>query len=149
MSVRVLALDLERTLISDAMNREPRPGLSSFLTWCAEHFQRIVLFTSVNRSTAQAVMTELHQHGEIPTAFLNKLEYLDWEGKYKDLTFIPNAEVKDILFIDDDPGWIAPGQESQHIAIAEYDPYLVKGKDKELERVRQILARIKGKEKTS
>jgi len=31
--VRVLALDLERTLISDAMSAEPRPGLFAFLAF--------------------------------------------------------------------------------------------------------------------
>jgi hypothetical protein len=36
----ILALDLERTLISDAMNCAPRPGLLSFLEFCAPRFAR-------------------------------------------------------------------------------------------------------------
>jgi hypothetical protein len=43
----VLALDLEGTLISNAMSQIPRPGLANFLTRCAEIFPRIVMFTTV------------------------------------------------------------------------------------------------------
>ena len=52
MNIKVLALDLERTLISDAMNREPRPGLFSFLQFCVQHFERVILFTSVSKRIA-------------------------------------------------------------------------------------------------
>jgi hypothetical protein len=33
MSVKVLALDLERTLIDNALSGLPRPGLRDFLSW--------------------------------------------------------------------------------------------------------------------
>jgi hypothetical protein len=51
--VKVLALDLERTLISDAMSAEPRPGLGDFLAFCHERFQRVVLFTCVEQQEAR------------------------------------------------------------------------------------------------
>ncbi|MGD9830135.1 MAG: hypothetical protein AB7E70_06365 [Hyphomicrobiaceae bacterium] len=44
---RVLALDLEGTLISNAMSCIPRPGLFAFLEGCREMFARVVLFAAV------------------------------------------------------------------------------------------------------
>ena len=139
MPIRVLALDLERTLISDALHREPRPGLRDFLLFCCERFERVVLFTSVNKKNALAALQECAESGHVPQEFLNKVEYIDWDGKYKDLGFVPTVHVKEILFIDDDGGWVQPGQEAQWIGIAEYDPYLVQGEDQEFDRLRRLL----------
>ncbi len=58
MTIKVIALDLERTLISDALNREPRPGLFEFLDFCVQHFERVVLFTSVNKRITYEVISE-------------------------------------------------------------------------------------------
>lgn len=152
MALKVLALDLERTLISDAMNREPRPGLFAFLQWCMENFERVALFTSVSRPTVESVLAELWQSHQIPTAFLDRWEYIIWQGKYKDLPFVPGATLEEVILVevilvDDDLGWAASGQEEQALAIAEYDPYLVHGDDTELERIRQVLQeRVGGRE---
>src|SRR5258708_4578131 len=140
MPIRVLALELERTLISDALHREARPGLREFLLFCCQHFERIVLFTSVNKKNALAALEQCAEQGEVPQEFLDKLEYLEWEGKYKDLNFIPNAVMSEVLLVDDDGGWVRPEQQEQWIEIAEYDPYLVTGEDQEFARVRQLLA---------
>lgn len=139
MNIKVLALDLERTLISDAMNREPRPGLYSFLQFCLQHFERVVLFTSVNKRLTYEVLDELLQQGDIPKQFIQEVEYIEWEGEHKDLRYVPDAQYSEILLIDDDEGWLKPEQKGQWIAIAEYDPYLVQGEDRELERIRNIL----------
>jgi hypothetical protein len=139
MNIKVLALDLERTLISDAMNREPRPGLFSFLQFCVQHFERVVLFTSVSKRIAYEVLDDLWQQGHIPKEFIDKVEYIEWEGEHKDLRYVPNTQYSEILLIDDDEGWIKPEQKTQWIAIGEYDPYLVQGEDRELARVRSIL----------
>ena len=40
--VEVLALDLEGTLVSNAMSQIARPGLRDFLEFCGEAFPRIV-----------------------------------------------------------------------------------------------------------
>ncbi len=137
--IRVLALDLERTLISDAMNREPRPGLYDFLRFCTQRFERVVLFTSVNRAQAFAALNELREQGHVPAEFIDKVEYIVWDSKYKDLRNIAGASVEEVLFVDDDAGWVLPGQEAQYIPIAEYDPYLVRGTDEELKRLRLLL----------
>ena len=139
MNIKVLALDLERTLISDAMNREPRPGLFSFLQFCTQHFERVVLFTSVSQRIAYEVLDDLSQQGYIPKEFIDKVEYIEWEGEHKDLRYVSKARSSEILLIDDDEGWIKPEQKSQWIAIGEYDPYLVEGEDRELVRVQGIL----------
>jgi hypothetical protein len=139
MSIRVVALDLERTLISDAYNREPRPGLYAFLCFCVENFERVALFTAVNKAMAYEVLHELSRQGSVPQAFLDAVEYIVWDGSYKDLNFVPRARFDEVVLIDDDEGWIKPEQKSQWIGISEYDPYLVRGDDQELARVRQLL----------
>lgn len=139
MPIRVLALDLERTLISDALHREPRPGLYNFLLFCCQRFERLLLFTSVNKKNAFVALQECVDHGDAPQVFLEKVEYVEWEGKYKDLRFVPNAVPSEVLIVDDDEGWIVPEQKAQWIGIAEYDPYLVRGEDREFARVRRIL----------
>ena len=139
MKIRVLALDLERTLISDALHREPRPELHDFLLYCTQHFERIALFTSVSRRHAIAALQELAGQGVVPQPFLDKLEYVEWEGWYKDLAYIPDASPEEVILIDDDEGWVRPDQRGQWISIAEYDPYLVKGEDREFARIQQLL----------
>ena len=37
---RVLAMDLEGTLVSNAVSQLPRPGLYDFLEWAAATFER-------------------------------------------------------------------------------------------------------------
>jgi hypothetical protein len=37
----VIALDLEGTLISNAVSQFPRPGLYSFLEYCSKNFCRV------------------------------------------------------------------------------------------------------------
>jgi hypothetical protein len=43
-----IALDLEGTLISNAVSQFPRPGLFTFLEYCHKSFDRLVIFTAVN-----------------------------------------------------------------------------------------------------
>jgi predicted HAD superfamily phosphohydrolase YqeG len=54
-----IALDLEGTLISNAVSQFPRPGLFAFLEYCYQNFVRLVIFTAVNevrfRSIAKTV----------------------------------------------------------------------------------------------
>ena len=87
MSIKVLALDLERTLVSDAMSSDPRPGLFDFLAFCHEQFERVALFTSVETSDAREVMEELARSDQVPAGFLARLEYVEWSGEHKDLRF--------------------------------------------------------------
>ncbi|HZT44148.1 MAG TPA: hypothetical protein VFA07_18430 [Chthonomonadaceae bacterium] len=53
--------------------------------------------------------------------------------------YITDARPEEVILIDDDEGWVRPDQRGQWIAIAEYDPYQVKGEDREFDRVRHLL----------
>lgn len=135
MPVRVLALDLERTLVSNANRADPRPGLASFLAFCHERFPRVVLFTTVEEPDARAVIEELTDRGYVSAELAERLEYVSWCGEYKDLAFVPGVSPGEVLLVDDDAGWIRSDQKSQWIAIAPWDG----GPDSELLRVQRVL----------
>lgn len=135
MSIRVLALDLERTLIDDALHARPRPGLRGFLEFCHERFERVALFTTVEVTDARDALDGLARAGHLPLRFLDRLEYVAWCGQYKDLSFIPSAAPGEVLLVDDDAGWVRPDQRDQWIPIAAWDG----GADSELLRVRSVL----------
>ena len=87
----VIALDLEGTLISNAVSQISRPGLYSFLDYCYNNFDRIVIFTAVKELKFREIGKTLLEHNKVPNWFPD-LEYIDWKGQYKDLNFIPNTE---------------------------------------------------------
>ena len=91
MSVKVLALDLERTLIDNALSGLPRPGLRDFLSFCHGRFGRVALFTTVEEADAREVMEGLADSGHVPSGLLSRLEYVEWCGEYKDLAFVAVA----------------------------------------------------------
>jgi len=121
LTVRVLALDLEGTLISDAISAEPRPGLFGFLEFCQSRFDRVVLFTCVEEPDAREILNQLSCGGHVPTEFLGRLEYIRWDGEYKDLKFIPNSVPEEVLLVDDDPGWVRSDQRDRWVAITAWD----------------------------
>ncbi|MGL6075903.1 MAG: NIF family HAD-type phosphatase [Fimbriiglobus sp.] len=132
---KVLALDLERTLLDDARSGQPRPGLRAFLNFCHEHFARVAIFTTVETTEAQAVLADLDDRGFLPKDLTAKLEFIEWCGEYKDLAFVPDAKPDDIRLVDDDSGWIRPDQRDQWIPIAPWDG----GSDHELASVQRLL----------
>jgi hypothetical protein len=134
-SIRVLALDLERTLIDDSLSARPRPGLRDFLAFCQERFGRVALFTTVEEADAREVMEGLARDGHVPPELLDRLEYVAWCGEYKDLAFIPNATPPEVLLVDDDAGWVRPDQRDRWIAVSAWSG----AADSELRRVRSIL----------
>lgn len=135
MPIRVLALDLERTLISDANRVDPRPGLAEFLAFCHERFERVVLFTTVEEADARDALNQLAERGRVPAELLEPLGYVPWVGEHKDLAFVTGATPEEILFVDDDAGWVRPGQRDRWVPIAPWDG----GRDNELARVREVL----------
>src|SRR5690606_29950088 len=66
---KVLALDLEGTLISNAVSQIPRPGLFDFLTRCRDSFSRIVMFTTVSEKRFRDIAGLLVKEGFAPTWF--------------------------------------------------------------------------------
>ena len=105
----VIALDLEGTLISNAVSQFPRPGLYKFLEYCQKNFCRIVIFTAVNELHFRNIARTLFNSGEVPYWFVG-LEYIKWDGKYKDLSFVPGVEPRQVILIDDREEYVKPEQ---------------------------------------
>ena len=123
MKCDVLALDLEGTLISNAMSQIPRPGLADFLARCVEIFPRVVIFTTVREEVFRRVARLLVDVGFAPAWFAD-IEYVAWDGPTKDLSFIPGARAEQALLVDDFERYVHPGQEWQWIQVQHFDhPY--------------------------
>lgn len=119
----VLALDLEGTLISNAMSQIPRPGLAEFLARCAELFPRIVMFTTVKEERFRKIARLLVDERVAPEWFAD-VEYITWHGETKDLQFVPGARPHQVLLVDDFEKYVHPGQEAQWLQIDCFDyPY--------------------------
>ena len=119
----VLALDLEGTLISNAMSQIPRPGLYGFLSRCHELFPRVVIFTTVKEERFRNIARLLVEEQVAPRWFAD-IEYVDWHGETKDLNFVLGAKPSETLLVDDFEQYVHPGQESQWLQIDYFDyPY--------------------------
>lgn len=120
---KVLALDLEGTLISNAMSQIPRPGLFEFLERCAALFPRLVMFTTVKEEKFRQIARLLVDEGKTPTWFAN-IEYITWQGETKNLEFIPDAILEESILVDDFEIYVHPGQAAQWMPIEFFDyPY--------------------------
>ncbi len=119
----VLALDLEGTLISNAMSQIPRPGLHAFLSRCRELFTRIVMFTTVDEASFRKIAQSLVEEGFAPDWFAT-LECVQWHGETKDLRFVMDANWQEVILVDDFEKFVHPGQEAQWLQIVHFDyPY--------------------------
>ncbi|PXX44209.1 NIF family HAD-type phosphatase [Undibacterium pigrum] len=120
---KVLALDLEGTLISNAMSQIPRPGLFEFLERCAVLFPRLVMFTTVNEDKFRHIARLLVEEGKAPAWFAH-IEYVNLQGDTKNLEFIPDAIVEESILVDDFEIYVHPGQAAQWMQIEFFDyPY--------------------------
>jgi hypothetical protein len=119
----VLALDLEGTLISNAMSQIPRPGLFEFLSRCADLFPRVVIFTTVKEPRFREIARLLVKEVVAPPWF-SAIEYVNWHGETKDLNFIPDTTPDAVLLVDDFEKYVHPGQEAHWLHIDYFDyPY--------------------------
>lgn len=138
----VLALDLEGTLISNAVSQIARPGLFEFLVDVAPMFQRVVIFTTVEEQKYRSIARLMSQEGAVPPWFVD-LEYVRWQGKTKDLSFIAGASADDVLLVDDFEGYVHPGQEGQWVRVEHFHhPYSQAGLG-----LRQLLAALESRVK--
>ena len=135
--ISLIALDLEGTLISNAMSQIPRPGLYSFLDECSLLAERVVMFTTVREERFRPIANLLVEEGYAPEWFRD-IEYVKWEGKVKDLTFIPRAKVQQSLLVDDFHIYVAPGQENRWIEIKQFE-YPYSEDDNDLSRVLNLI----------
>ena len=135
----VLALDLEGTLISNAMSCFPRPGLYDFVEDCRSIFERIVLFTAVSESRVRLILELLAREGSTP-AWFRDIDVVSWAGDIKDLHFISGCVPQDVLLVDDVESYVHPNQREQWVRILPFvPPYPIT--DKEFLRVIEELRR--------
>ena len=80
-------------------------------------------------------MVPRHARGELPVELADSLDYVDWEGRYKDLSYVSGAEPEEILLVDDQEYYIEPGQENQWVEIDCFVPPYSQ-EDRELEDIR-------------
>ena len=131
-----LVLDIEGTLISNAISIFPRHNLYNFLEFVRTKFDRIVVMTCLEERKFREVANILCKEGSSPKWFEN-LEYINWKSSnYKDLTFV-NGDIKNLFIIDDMERYILPEQKSQWIEIRSFErPYK---KDKEFKRIMNLI----------
>ncbi len=135
-----IALDLEGTLISNAVSQFPRPRLFTFLEYCHQNFDRLVIFTAVNEVRFRSISRTLAETGDVPAWFVD-LEYINWHGTYKDLSFIPHGTIDRTILIDDRIEYIHPDQKDRWLEIPGYD-YPYPDEDRELDKVIEKLSQI-------
>lgn len=113
MKPTILALDLEGTLISNAISQIPRPGLYQFLEAVRAHFDQLMMFTTVPEPRFRSIAALLVGEGCAPGWFAD-LHYIKWEGKTKDL-LLASPRLGEVLLLDDHAPYIHPGQE--HLCV--------------------------------
>ncbi|WP_313413563.1 NIF family HAD-type phosphatase [Stenotrophomonas sp.] len=109
----ILALDLEGTLISNAVSQIPRPGLRQFLESVRAEFDQLVMFTTVPEARVRPIARLLVEEGHAPGWFRD-LAYIRWTGSTKDLRLV-SAELGNALLLDDHRSYVHPGQEAYWI----------------------------------
>ncbi len=139
--VKVIALDLEGTLISNAMSQIPRSGLFEFIEACKVLCERTVILPTVKEALFRKIAQQLVSEKLVPE-WVEDIEYIHWEGKAKDLNFITDIiHINEVLLVDDFYEYVHLGQESQWIEIKQFiHPY--EYSDKELD---IILKKLKEK----
>ncbi|WP_232767659.1 MULTISPECIES: NIF family HAD-type phosphatase [unclassified Stenotrophomonas] len=115
MKPTILALDLEGTLISNAISQIPRPGLCRFLEDVRTRFDRLMIFTTVPEERFRTIATLLARDGSAPDWFAS-LQYINWSGKTKDLRLI-SPHLGQALLLDDYGPYVHPGQEHLWVKI--------------------------------
>jgi hypothetical protein len=139
----VIALDLEGTLISNAVSQFPRPGLYAFLEFCRQHFTCIYLYTAVHDEVCDAIRCTLVSESLAPLWFLG-VPLVRWNRASKDLRNIPDVEWCDCLLVDDNRDYVVDDQLSQWIPVAKFEsPYAEA--DNELLRVQQVIGERLGR----
>ncbi|WP_417583221.1 NIF family HAD-type phosphatase [Nitrincola sp.] len=113
----LLCLDLEGTLISNAVSQIPRPGLHEFLSTVGEMCD-LLIYTSVSEERVTSIQSLLVAEGVVPEWFAD-LAVMVSTGNLKPKSCCGRDRA---FLLDDQPSVIVPGEESWWIAIPEYLP---------------------------
>lgn len=111
----ILALDLEGTLISNAVSQIPRPGLHAFLEQVHGQFDELVIFTTVDEGLFRRIASLLVSEGEAPVWF-KELGYTSWTGPTKDLKYV-SPTLGASLLLDDHGAYVHQGQQRWWIEV--------------------------------
>lgn len=71
----IIALDLEGTLVSNAVSLFPRPSLFSFLNQCRNAYSRWVIFSTVSEPRFRKAASLFVTEGPVPSWFF-EIEYI-------------------------------------------------------------------------
>lgn len=134
--MKILALDLEGTLISNAMSQIVRPHLKYFLEEVNVEFDKIVIYTAVSEEKYNEILSLLLKEKSVPDWFKD-VEYIKWSGKHKDLNYICN-EIDNVFIVDDCEDYILPEQKLQWIRINQYE-YPYSNEDNELLNILKVI----------
>lgn len=122
MKPTILALDLEGTLISNAISQIPRPGLHQFLEDVWVQFDKLMMFTTVPEERFRSIAALLVREGSAP-AWFAELHYICWSGRTKDL-HLASPRLGEALLLDDHQPYVHPGQEHLWVPISLFgSPY--------------------------
>lgn len=142
MKPTILALDLEGTLISNAISQIPRPGLYPFLEHIQAQFDQLMMYTTVPEERFRSIATLLVREGSAPSWFA-ALHYICWSGKTKDL-LQASPRLGEALLLDDHKPYVHPGQEHLWVPIPLFGSPYPPSDDGLNIALRRLLVRIGG-----
>lgn len=118
----VLAVDLEGTLVSNAVSAFARPGLGAFLGWASTRFAEVVLYTAVRTERAEAVLDAVVELDDIPSSVL-PARVITQVDRCKRLHRVADDDWA-VLLVDDQAGAVCPAEVDRWIRIEEWSaPY--------------------------
>ncbi|MBN2776640.1 MAG: hypothetical protein JXR36_03310 [Bacteroidales bacterium] len=113
---KVLALDLEGTLISNAVSQFPMTNLSDFLEQCKSNFKALVMYTTVPENKFRSIANTLIHEGDAP-AWLAELEVVNWDPENESVKDLKNVQPNwvDVVILDDMERYILPDQKGNWV----------------------------------
>jgi acetylornithine deacetylase/succinyl-diaminopimelate desuccinylase-like protein len=119
----LVCLDLEGTLISNAVSQIPRPGLREFLEE-VKTLADVILYTSVSPKRTEEIKKLLVSEGCAPGWFLS-LEVIHPEATIKFKHRVPRySEYQRVFLVDDQIEVIAKDEKDWWVPVGEYvSPY--------------------------
>jgi len=117
--ITTVALDLEGTLISNAMSQIPRPGLRAFLERCHTLFGRVVIYTAISEPRFRDIAATLVRE-ELAPAWFAEIEFVQWDRTTKDLRLIAGTMLAETVLVDDLREYVHPGQEAQWVPVPQF-----------------------------
>ena len=136
--ITTIALDIEGTLISNAVSQFPRPGLFGFLQFCRDTFHHIYIYTAVRDEKCIPIVRTLVDDGFAP-AWFAEIPFVQWDRSVKNLDHVPGCSTSECLLLDDNRDYVVDSQLDQWIEIEKFQsPY--PDTDSELQRVQSAIA---------